>query len=184
MLKILLHVCCGPCGIYPLIELGKKYQVTVFYYNPNIHPETEYSKRREAAKNYCEKNNIAFIEEAYNSHEYFNVIKNYEQDKKNRCPLCYQLSLEKTAAYAATHNFEAFTSTLLISPHQDINLIKKIGEELAIKHKIEFYNAEKVNSQKKYKGFRPGFSQGRKLAHSENMYLQHYCGCVFSQNEL
>ena len=184
MPKLLLHVCCGPCGIYPITKLTNDYQVVVFYYNPNIHPEEEFAKRKKAMQDYCEKNNIQFVEARYDPQEYFQAIKGKEKDKPNRCPLCYRLRLEKTAAYAKANNFSAFTSTLLISPHQDIALIKKIGEQLSEKYQVDFYSAEDKESKRKYKGFRPGFSEGRKKAKEENMYQQHYCGCIFSQNEL
>lgn len=182
--KLLLHVCCGPCGIYPIEKLKNDYIVVVFYYNPNIHPLTEYNLRKEAIKNYCQKNNIDFIESDYQPTEYFSAIQGQEKNKKNRCPLCYRLRLEKTARYAKEHGFPIYTSTLLISPHQDIDLIKKIGQELAKQYQLEFYSATDNNSKKKYKGFRPGFAFGRQIAKAENMYRQHYCGCIFSQNEL
>lgn len=184
MAKLLLHVCCGPCGIYPLEKLQTEYQVSVFYYNPNIHPQAEYCLRKNAMQDYCKKYQIKFIEEIYNPEEYFLAVKGQEKNKPARCPLCYRLRLEKTAQYAKKNNYSAFTSTLLISPHQDIELIKKIGQELARKYGIEFYAAENKESNKKYKGFRPGFALGRQKAKAEKMYHQHYCGCIFSQNEL
>jgi predicted adenine nucleotide alpha hydrolase (AANH) superfamily ATPase len=184
MRKLLLHVCCGPCGIYPLSKLKADYQVSVFYYNPNIHPETEYQLRKNTVQNYCQKNNIEFIEEKYSPDDYFQAIKDQEENKLARCPLCYRLRLEKTAQYAQQHDYEIFSSTLLISPHQDINLIKKIGEKIAEKYNLEFYTAENKESKKKYKGFRQGFALGRQKAKQEHMYFQHYCGCIFSRNEL
>lgn len=182
--KLLLHVCCGPCGIYPIEKLKADYLVSVFYYNPNIHPQTEYCLRKNAIQDYCKKYRIEFIEESYHPEEYFLAIKGQEKNKPARCPLCYRLRLEKTAQYASKNNFSSFSSTLLISPHQDIELIKNIGEELGKKYHLGFYTAEDKTSQKKYKGFRPGFSLGRQKSKAENMYHQHYCGCIFSQNEL
>lgn len=185
MKKILLHVCCGPCGIYPLEKLQRLYDsVAVFYYNPNIHPQEEYLKRKQTVKNYCKKNKIKFIAPEYNAQQYFDAIKGTEKIKQKRCPACYHLRLQKTAQYAKNNNFTAFTSTLLISPQQDIQLIKKIGQELAQKNRIDFYSAEDETSNKKYKGFRPGYARGRQKSKAEAMYHQHYCGCIFSLNEL
>lgn len=184
MPRILLHVCCGPCGIYPIEKLQTEYQVSVFYYNPNIHPEDEYLKRRQAMQDYCLKYKIDFIAAPYDPLEYFAAVKNAEANKNKRCPLCYKLRLTKTAQYAKQNQFNAFTSTLLISPHQDIELIKKIGQELASQYNINFYSAEDKTSLKKYKGFRQGFALGRQKSKQENMYHQHYCGCVFSQKEV
>ena len=184
MPKLLLHVCCGPCGIYPLEKLQTEYQVSVFYYNPNIHPQEEYGLRKNTVEDYCKKYQIEFIGGEYQPPDYFVAIKGQEKNKLARCPLCYRLRLEKTAQYASKNNFPVFTSTLLISPHQDIELIKKIGQELAKKYHLCFYTAENKDSKKKYKGFRPGFALGRQQAKQENMYRQHYCGCTFSQNEL
>lgn len=184
MKKLLLHVCCGPCGIYPLEKLQTDYQISVFYYNPNIHPEEEYKKRKTAAQEFCKKNKINFIEPEYDPQKYFQAVKGLEKNKFQRCAECYKLRLEQTAKYAAENNFDVFTSTLLISPHQDINLVKKIGQELAEKYKINFYSAQDKDNNKKYKGFRPGFTQGRKKAKQENMYSQTYCGCIFSKDEV
>jgi len=184
MPRLLLHVCCGPCGIYPLIKLSANYEVAVFYYNPNIHPVEEYAKRKKAARDYCQKNNIHFIETEYQPQEYFTAVKGKEKDQTHRCPCCYELRLTKTAQYAALNNFDFFSSTLLISPHQDIELIKIIGERLAKEFHLHFYTAENKDSKKKYKGFRPGFTAGRIIAKKENMYRQNYCGCIFSQNGL
>ncbi|MFA6028114.1 MAG: epoxyqueuosine reductase QueH [Patescibacteria group bacterium] len=184
MPKLLLHVCCGPCGIYPLLKLKEEYQVAVFYYNPNIHPEEEYAKRKNAAQEYCRKNNIDFIAPKYEPQEYFLAVKGKEEAKAERCPLCYRLRLSRTAQYAKEKGYDYFTSTLLISPHQDIELIKEIGFELEKEIKVKFYSAEDKESKKKYKGFRPGFAFGRKIAKQEQMYRQEYCGCIFSKNGL
>ncbi|MFH0818421.1 MAG: epoxyqueuosine reductase QueH [Patescibacteria group bacterium] len=184
MPKLLLHVCCGPCGVYPLEKLKQLFDIDVFYFNPNIHPQEEYYKRQTTMKEYCLKYNVNFICPAYNPLEYFSAVKGNERDKIKRCPLCYELRLNETALFASTNQYDYFSSTLLISPHQDIELIRNIGNKLAVEYNIQFYAADNPDSKKKYKGLRPGFAYGRQRSKQEVMYHQHYCGCIFSKNEL
>ena len=184
MKKILLHVCCGPCSTYPINYLAEQFDVTAYFFGPNIHPQDEYQKRLNAFLAYCQKNNINYIEEEYIPDVYHEKIKKHEDNKAKRCPLCYELRLEQTAKKARELNMDYFTSTLLISPHQDINLIKNIGENLSAKYEINFFTAQNKDDKKKYKGFRPGFTLGRKIAKKENMYSQEYCGCIFSSKGL
>ncbi len=183
MPRLLLHVCCGPCGIYPLELLQKDYEVTAFYYNPNIQPEDEYKKRLATLKKYLTKNKIDLIEVEYNPQEHLQAIKGFEKNPDKRCPLCWQLRLEKTAEYAAKNKYDFFTSTLLISPHQDINKIKELSELAEKKYIVDFFDNSDMKTNKKYKGFRAGFTKSRKTAHEEKMYCQDYCGCVFSKME-
>ena len=103
------------------------------------------------------------------------------QDKPQRCLACYRLRLQATARYAAGHNFEAFTTTLLSSPHQDIEAIREIGKQQAVKNKVQFFTPE--YGRKRYKGFRPLFTTSRRLAKKAHLYEQTYCGCAASQQE-
>ena len=183
MPKLLLHICCGPCGIYPLEILQKNYEVAAFYYNPNIQPETEYKKRLATLKKYLTKQNVKLIESKYNPREHLDAIKGFEKNPQKRCPKCWELRLNKTAKFAAENKYDSFTSTLLVSPHQDINKIKDLGKQAGIKHGVNFFDNSDIKTNKKYKGFRSGFTKGRQIAKHEEMYCQDYCGCIFSKLE-
>lgn len=177
-MKLLLHICCGPCALYPIKELlsKKNDSVTGFYYNPNIHPPSEYKRRRDALVS--ANSGIEIIYPPYKMEEYFtrifsNVVANGCSPLQDRCPACWKLRLEKTADFAKKNGFDAFTTTLLISPYQDHEKIKKIGERLAGEKGIKFY----------YQDFRLGFKDSQEEAKKDDLYRQKYCGCVFSELE-
>jgi len=177
-MKLLLHICCGPCALYPVRELlDKKFdKITGFYYNPNIHPPSEYKRRKDALEAASAKIGFEVIYPPYKMEEYFRKI--FCRDAvcctpAERCSLCWELRLSETASFAKTNGFDAFTTTLLISPYQDHEKVKKIGEKIAREKGIQFY----------YQDFRPGFRDGQEQAKKENLYRQKYCGCVFSELE-
>jgi epoxyqueuosine reductase len=173
-MKLLLHICCGPCALYPIKELlGKKFDKVVgFFYNPNIHPPSEYKRRKDALLEASSKIEFEVIIPGYKMEEYFRKILSKE-DSPERCCLCWELRLSETASFAKNNGFDAFTTTLLISPYQDHEKVKKIGEEIANEKGIQFY----------YQDFRLGFKNGQEQAKKENLYRQKYCGCVFSELE-
>jgi len=180
-MKLLLHICCGPCALYPIKELlSKKFdKITGFFYNPNIHPPSEYKRRKEALLEASSKIKFEVIISDYKMEEYFrfifsnNVGDGLKPSPTERCGLCWELRLSETASFAKNNGFDAFTTTLLISPYQDHEKVKRIGEEIASKNGIAFY----------YQDFRPGFRDGQEQAKRENLYRQKYCGCVFSELE-
>jgi predicted adenine nucleotide alpha hydrolase (AANH) superfamily ATPase len=177
-MKLLLHICCGPCALYPIKELlCKKFEkITGFFYNPNIHPPSEYKKRRDALSEASAKIGFKVIIPEYKMEEYFAKIFGRGtacRAPTERCPLCWELRLSETAKFAKDNGFDAFTTTLLISPYQDHKKIRKIGEAIAKEKAIGFY----------YEDFRPGFKDGQEEAKKENLYRQKYCGCVFSELE-
>ena len=171
-LKVLLHTCCAPCTTYvkkALEEMG--FKVTGFWYNPNIHPYTEYEKRLSTMKLYSALANLEMVyADLYDIENFFDVIFG---QKDKRCLFCYILRLHKAAAYAKKHGFDAFTTTLLVSPDQKHDLIKEAGRIVAKKIGIEFL----------YKDFRKGFSEGRRMANTMNLYKQDYCGCLYSERD-
>ena len=172
MSSILLHVCCGPCATYVVKSLlDKEMKVTAFWYNPNVHPFREHQLRLEAMQTLSQKTNLPLIvAEGYDMLEYFHAVVGHES---NRCPDCYRLRLEKTARIAHEKGFDSFTTTLLISPHQEHDLIRSLGEELGKKHSVEFC----------YEDFRPGFRESHRISREFGLYHQGYCGCVFSEWE-
>ena len=172
-MKILLHTCCAPCSVYCIENLREqKIEPTLYWYNPNIHPYKEYQARRDCLKQYAESINVkAIFEEEYGLKEFCkNVINNLE----NRCKeYCYIKRLEKTVQYAKQNGYDAFTSTLFVSPYQNHEELKRICEELSKKYDIEFL----------YIDFREGFREGQAKARELGLYMQKYCGCVFSEEE-
>ena len=171
-MRLLLHTCCAPCSIYCIKTLRKeKIEPTVYWYNPNIHPYTEYKKRKEALELYTSSISVkAIFEDYYGLKEFTkNVINRIDI----RCEYCYRTRLEKTAKYAKENGYDSFTTTLLISPYQNHDLIKKVGKDLEKEYGIKFV----------YKDFRDGFREGQRKARELELYMQKYCGCIFSEEE-
>ncbi|MCX5702966.1 MAG: epoxyqueuosine reductase QueH [Candidatus Omnitrophica bacterium] len=170
-MKLLLHICCAPCAIYPLEQLKKKgYEVSGLFYNPNIHPFAEYKKRKQAVEDFSRKANLEVVYPEYRPAEFFQAVNMKEADKE-RCPLCWLLRLRKTANAAKERGFASFTTTLLVSPYQDQELLNKIGNDIAKEEQIEFYYAD----------FRPGFKKAQEEARVKGIYCQNYCGCIYSE---
>lgn len=170
-MKVLLHICCAPCSIYPFKELLKNsaYKVKGFYFNPNIHPYEEYLRRRLAVEEYSKKADLDVIYPEYKPDYFFKRISNYEE-KPARCKVCWHIRLEETALHAKENGFDSFSTTLLISPYQDHLIIKEIGFEVAKRYKLNFY----------YQDFRAGFRESQNEARQHNLYRQKYCGCKYS----
>ena len=172
-MKILLHICCAPCEIYPVEKLRKdKHSVGGFFYNPNIHPYSEYLKRKEEVEKYSKEIGLSVAFDDYDLMKYFEYIIENE-DQKNRCPVCWWLRIKKTAEATKVIGFDAFTTTLLGSPYQDHEVIKKLCEDIADKAGIKFY----------YEDFRTGFKEAHNKAKAKGIYCQNYCGCLFSEKE-
>lgn len=173
MKKVLMHTCCAPCSVYCIDSLRKEdIEPTVFWYNPNIHPYIEYKTRRDCLKDYAAKIGIETIfKEDYGLDEF---CKNVVSDIPNRCVnYCYKKRLTETVRYAAKNGYDAFTTTLLVSPYQKHEELKKVCEELAKLSGVEFL----------YRDFRVGFREGQMRARELGMYMQKYCGCIFSEED-
>ena len=170
-MKLLLHTCCAPCSVYCIKSLrNEKIEPTVYWFNPNIHPYIEYKARRDTLKNYTQSIGVnAIFDENYGLREF---CKNVVDDLENRCiKYCYRVRLEQTAQYAKKNGYDTFSTTLLISPYQNHEALKRIGEEMADKYGLTFL----------YRDFRPGFKEGQSEARELGLYMQKYCGCVFSE---
>ncbi len=172
MKKVLLHCCCAPCSvscIEPLRQEG--IEPTAFWYNPNIHPFKEYESRRDCLVEYTEKIGVPLIvKEEYGLREF---VKNVAEDIDARCVYCYEHRLEETAKYAKENGFDAFTSTLFASIYQNHEMMKAAAEKYAKLYGVEFL----------YRDFRPNFREGNKKARDEGLYMQKYCGCIFSEED-
>lgn len=168
-----MHTCCAPCSVYCIDSLRKEgIEPTLFWYNPNIHPYIEYKTRRDCLKDYAKKINVELIvDEEYGLDEFCkNVVSNIE----NRCiNYCYRKRLTETVRYAAKNGYDAFTTTLLVSPYQKHEELKAVCEELAALAGIDFI----------YRDFRIGFREGQTKARELGLYLQKYCGCIFSEED-
>ena len=170
-MKLLMHTCCAPCSVYCIDSLRSEgIEPTVYWYNPNIHPYMEYKARRDCLKEYTQSIGVqAIFEEEYGLDEFCkNVIRNL----KTRCTdYCYRVRLEQTAKYAKEHGFDTITTTLFVSPYQNHEELKQIAEEIAKKYELNFL----------YRDFRVGFREGQAKARELGLYMQKYCGCIFSE---
>ena len=172
-MKLLLHACCAPCSVYCIDSLRKEgIEPTIYWYNPNIHPYTEYKARRDCLIDYCKKINVeCIVEDEYGLEEFCKATIN---DVENRClQYCYPVRMKKVVEYAKENGYDTFSSTLFYSIYQKHNELKKICENLSEKENINFL----------YRDFRVGFWEGHEKAVNEELYLQKYCGCIFSSDD-
>jgi predicted adenine nucleotide alpha hydrolase (AANH) superfamily ATPase len=173
--RILLHVCCAPCATYcvkRLRELGFD-KVVGYWFNPNVHPFSEHERRRETLDQYAQEIDLPVLwEPGYEIVGFMRAITGSERFRV-RCKLCYRLRLERAAQAAAGGGFDAFTTTLLISPYQDQAAIRALGQEIAGTHGVEFY----------FENFRRGWAEHGRMTREHGLYSQRYCGCVYSEWE-
>lgn len=171
-MKLLLHSCCAPCSI-KCVDVLRERGITpaLFWYNPNIHPVTEYRNRRNALIDWAAEENLELIKQDEYGLRLFlgGVWPNY----RSRCEYCYTVRLENTARSASERGYTHFSTTLLISPYQKYDLIRSIAQKIGEKYGVEFF----------YHDFRPYFREGQKIAREKGIYMQKYCGCIFSEEE-
>lgn len=170
-MRILTHICCAPCFSYPHKRLEEEgHEVTGFFYNPNIHPYQEYKSRKLALEKYVELRAAKVIyKDDYDIENYLRGALGAE----DRCRFCYTLRLSETAKTAVRLGFDAFTTTLLISPYQNHEMLAEVGKKIADENGIGFY----------YVDFRDGYGESREIAKALELYMQKYCGCIFSEKE-
>lgn len=175
---LLLHACCAPCSSYCLEYLSQYFLITVFCYNPNIYPEEEYSHRVAEIKRLIAENDypnkVSVLEGEFRPEEFYTAVKGLEKvaEGAERCFVCYELRLSKTAELAKKMSFDYFTTTLSISPLKNAQKINEIGERLA-----KEYGVSHLPSDFKKKN---GYKRSIELSKKHNLYRQNYCGCVFS----
>ena len=170
-MKILMHMCCAPCAVYPSKKLlENKNEVFGLFFNPNIHPIEEYQKRRTTLEQFSKQSDIPveFIDGFIQSE-----WETFKGTTEERCQMCYSLRLQLAAKYALDNGFDAYTTSLLVSPYQNHDLIKSLGEKIGNQVGIPFY----------YEDFRTGYRQGQQEAKDLGLYRQKYCGCIVSYNE-
>lgn len=173
--KLLLHSCCGPCSSSVIERLRDFFDITVIYYNPNIEPKEEYEKRKNEQLRLLNELGIKFMDIDYLNNEYHEKVKGYENEPENglRCPLCFELRLDKTASKAKENNFDYFGTTLTVSPHKNSKIINEIGLKLEEKYGVKFL----LSDFKKEDGYKRSIELSKKY----DLYRQDYCGCLYSK---
>ncbi len=171
-MNILLHICCGPCAIYPVAQmLNAGMRITGYFYNPNIHPYREFKQRIQGAQQFANMTQLEIeIDLEYGLTEYLRKVVFREHE---RCSICYRMRLEEVAQKAKKKGLDAFSTTLLYSKYQNHECIRKMGVEIGEKYQIGFY----------YQDFRSGWQEGIEKAIEINLYRQAYCGCIYSEQE-
>lgn len=179
--RLLLHACCAPCSSYVLEYLNECFDITVFFYNPNITENTEYKKRADELKRLINelphKSEIKFIDGGYAPEKFIEIAKGLENipEGGKRCFKCYRLRLEETAKIAVKNSFDYFTTTLSISPHKNAQVLNETGKELS-----DIYGVGYLFSDFKK---RNGYKRSCELSEIYNLYRQDYCGCIYSKKE-
>jgi epoxyqueuosine reductase len=167
-----MHICCSNCAVYPLQTLRKRgFNIRGFWFNPNIHPFMEYKNRLDSLE---KLQAIWGLDVDYiDSYGLTEFVRNVVSNEDRRCVYCYFVRLEAAAARAKEINAEAFTTSLLVSPYQNFDIIKEAGRQMQEKYSVEFY----------FEDFRPGFAEGRRMSVELGLYRQKYCGCIYSEME-
>ncbi len=175
--KLLLHSCCAPCSSAVIQKLTEFFDITVYYYNPNISPLEEYEKRKEEQKRLLARWGVPLLECDYEGERYQNAVKGLESEPERgkRCDVCFALRLNQTAAAAKAGGYDYFCTTLTVSPHKNAQLINRIGTEIGAREGISFLPADF-----KKQG---GYQRSIVLSKEYGLYRQDYCGCVFSARE-
>ena len=179
--SLLMHSCCAPCSSYCLTYLAQYFRITIFYYNPNISPETEYKKRVKEQIRLIQSLDvrypISFVEGTYEPEKFYEMAKGLEEVKEGgiRCFACYEMRQREAAYYAKEHGFDYFTTTLSVSPHKNAQKLNEIGlwlqEEVGVAYLVSDF---------KKKG---GYLQSIELSKKYDLYRQDYCGCEFSKRQ-
>lgn len=186
--SLLLHACCGPCSSYVMEYLAGIFNITIYYYNPNIHPKAEYDRRLAELKKFVSsfppaiQTGISVVEDAYNPEDFFEAtnVRNQielqtESEKGERCRRCYLFRMKRAWNYASNHNFDFFTTTLSISPHKDSEKINTIGQAFISENSLKYLPADFKKKN--------GYLRSLQLSKEYGLYRQDYCGCVYSQQQ-
>lgn len=177
--KMLLHVCCAPCSSHVLELLNTQYDITAFFYNPNITDKEEYEKRILELNRFVNvapfAEGVAIVDGSFSPDTFFKMARGLEAEPERgkRCYKCYELRMEAAARYAGEHGFDIFTTTLSISPHKNAQWINEIGTRMSEKYGVDY-----LYSDFKKKN---GYARSIELSKEYNLYRQNYCGCVFSK---
>ncbi len=176
--KLLMHACCAPCSSSCIERLKEYFDITIFFYNPNMDTLEEYTHRAEEQKRLCEILGVGCVIEEFNSDEFYCAVKGLETEKEggSRCEKCFLLRLNKTAKFAKQRGFDYFTTTLTVSPLKNAEVLNRIGLEIEQNQGVAF-----LPSDFKKKN---GYLRSIELSKEYGLYRQNYCGCEFSKNLL
>ncbi|MFA5051169.1 MAG: epoxyqueuosine reductase QueH [Patescibacteria group bacterium] len=174
MNKLLLHICCANCATVPIELLQGQFDLTLFWYNPNIYPSAEYEKRLAEVRKLSAIYKIDLLEESYENEKWQETIKGKENELEGgeRCQICFKMRLEKTAQIAQRCDIPYFATSLTVGPSKNAVKINQIGVELAQKYDLKFFEADFKKND--------GFKRSLELSKEYNFYRQNYCGCAFS----
>lgn len=172
--SVLLHCCCAPCATSVTERAIKTIKPVLYYYNPNIYPEAEYLKRLSELEKLARHFSLELISEPYDENEFLGAIAGFENEKEGgaRCPVCFRVRLEKTAARAKREGLTAFCTTLTVSPHKNAAIVNAIGEEVAAARNILWIPSDFKK--------RNGYLRSCQMCRELDIYRQNYCGCRFS----
>ena len=171
-MKTLMHICCAPCANRPIESLRQEgIELAGFWYNPNIHPYTEYRSRKTCLEDYAREISLPLV--VVNDYGLRQFVQHVADNIDGRCAYCYRVRMEETARYAAEHGYDQFTSTLFVSPYQNHELMRQICEQMAEKYGVKYLHRD----------FSPRFREGQDKARELGLYMQNYCGCVFSEED-
>lgn len=172
--RLLLHMCCAPCATYTIERLRElAFDVTGFWYNPNVHPYSEHERRRETLSGYAQQVGLPVTwEPGYELVSFMRAIAGRERFRE-RCQVCYEMRIDRTARTAAQRGYDAFTTTLLISPYQDQDAIRSIGERVGAAYGVPFF----------FENLRRGWAEHHHMVREHGLYSQRYCGCLYSEWE-
>jgi len=171
-MRLLLHACCGPCLIEPLAGLRREHDITVYFANPNIQPLDEFGRRRSTLREYAVLSGVPVIDSAYEPERWLSAVGSLA-DRPERCRACYEVRFGMTARAAAEHGFEAFATTLTVSPYQDAQAIREVAEAVATDVGVRYVHGD----------FRDRYRDAQDRARELGMYRQNYCGCLLSKAE-
>lgn len=169
-----LHSCCGPCSSYCISYLADYFDITLYYYNPNIYPEEEYRRRLTTQLKLCNILGVKYAECEYKPYIFDEYVKGFEKEKEGgkRCEKCFEMRLDYTAAAAKQDGIKLFTTTLTVSPHKNAQVINKIGEAIAEKYNMFWLPSDFKKND--------GYKKSIELSKEYDLYRQNYCGCRYS----
>ena len=175
--KLLLHACCAPCSSSCIERLKERFDITVYFYNPNMDSEEEYLLRAKEQVRLCEQLSVKCVVEDYNPKEFLSAVTGLEKEREGgaRCVKCFYLRLNKTAEYALKNGFNYFTTTLTVSPLKNADLLNKIGQKIQGERGVKFLPSDFKKGD--------GYKRSIELSKEYGLYRQNYCGCIFSKGE-
>ncbi|MBW3014820.1 epoxyqueuosine reductase QueH [Candidatus Woesearchaeota archaeon] len=170
-MKLLLHVCCGPCATESIRRLKDEHEVICYFYNPCVEPKEEYERRKDAFVKVCDALAVDYVIGDYDNRKFREIVKGLEAEPENgrRCLRCYEMRLKESGRFAKENGFDVFATTLTISPHKNSRVIFDIGNKAGSEHGVKFLGIDFKKNE--------GFANSVKMSKELDLYRQNYCGC-------